>query len=115
MFSLGWGDAPPASTYISLLDMMGAGVIAHMCTAVVCVCSCESTLNLFTGSEATISQSLYPNQNAVAAYHPPCHHSCLVQALASVPGQSDQGMDAAANSLVKQRKEEGLLLEKSVP
>lgn len=79
----------------------GTWVVAHICAAVVCVYSRESTLNLFTGSEATISQSLYPSQNAVAAYHPPCHHSCLVQAPASVPGQSDQGMDAAANRLVK--------------
>ena len=80
---------------------MGAGVVAHTCAAVVCVYSRECTLNLFTSSEATISQSLYPSQNAVAAYHPPCHHSCLVQAPASVLGQSDQGMDAAASWLVK--------------
>lgn len=85
-----------------------------MCIVVVCVYSCESTLNLFTDSETAISQSLYPNQNAVAAYHPPCHHSCLVQAPASVLGQSNWGMGAAANSLVKHRKE-GLLLENSIP
>lgn len=76
-------------------------MVAHMRAAVVCVYSCESTLNLFTDRETTISQSLYPNQNAVAADHPPRHHSCLVQAPASVPCQSDQGMDAAANSLLK--------------
>lgn len=76
-------------------------MIAHMCAAVVCLYSCEFTLNLFTDSEATISQSLYSNQNAVAACHPPCHHSCLVQAPVSMLGQLNQGMDAATNLLVK--------------
>lgn len=101
MSSSGWGDVHPASTYISLLGMMGDGVIAPMCAAVVCIYSCESTLNLFTDNEATISQSLYSNQNAVATCHPPWHHSCLVQPPVSMLGQSNQGMDADTNLLVK--------------
>lgn len=59
-----------------------------------------------------ISQPLYLNQKAAAAHHPPPHHhhpphphSCLGQAPASLLGLAEQGVDASASSLVKQRKE----------
>lgn len=52
--------------------------------------------------------------HATPTHHPHHHHhhSCLGQAPAPLPGQSDQGVDAAANLLVKQRKER-LLLDRS--
>lgn len=94
-----------------MLGAVGAGLAAHMCRAVVSVDSREPTLKIFTGSQATISKPLYPNQKAVAAHNPPptssssSPSSLLLRTDPHIPAGSVRTGDGCSCKLAAQAEE----------